>query len=277
MRGGGQDELDRLTYAYNLMTSHIQMQMEEIAESNALRRDLIAGVSHDLRTPLASLRGYLETLILKDKTLSAEDRLTYLDIAFRQSDRTARLVEQLFELAKLEELERRIDLEPFQLSELVQDVLLKFGLLAKEKNVSLHGRFMPDAPMISGNIQMIERLLDNLLENAIRHTPDGGNVTVSVSVEGENLRLTVSDTGEGISEQDIQHVFRRFYRGGQAGHTISEGAGLGLAIVKRIAELHGGGTSIRSQMGVGTCLVVELPIPPTNPQGDLLVHGGAQM
>ena len=254
------DELDRLAHAYNLMVAHIQAQMDEIAESNALRRDLIAGVSHDLRTPLASLKGYLETLIMKDKTLSADDRLQYLDIAFRESDRTARLVEELFDLAKLEELEVRMETEPFQISELVQDVLLKFNLVALEKAVSLIGRFMPEAPLVSGNIPLIERLLDNLLENAIRHTPADGRVEVAVTVEGRYLRLEVSDTGHGISDRDMPHVFERFYRGDEAGHSNSGGAGLGLAIAKRIVELHAGRISVRSDFGAGASFLVELPL-----------------
>jgi two-component system, OmpR family, sensor kinase len=259
------DELDRLVRAYNAMIAHIRAQMEQIAESNALRRDLIAGVSHDLRTPLASLRGYLETLIMKDQALSAEDRRMYLEIASEQSDRLNRLVEELFELAKLEDREVRIDLEPFQLSELVQDVVQKFARVAQEKGIALAGRFTPEAPLVAGNIPLIERLLDNLLENAIRHTPAGGKIEVCVSLGRHGLNLEVSDTGTGIPEQDMPHVFERFYRVDRARSPTSGGAGLGLAIAKRIVELHRGSISVSSNVGVGTRFLVELPPRPQSP------------
>ena len=165
-RGGG-DELDRLGHAYNAMVTQIHGQMEKIAQSNALRRDLIAGVSHDLRTPLASLRGYLETLQLKDDSLSLQDRRRYLQIVASQSERLHRLVEELFELAKLEDLEVRIALEPFPLSELVQDIIHKFTLVAQEKGLDLHATLKPGVPFVVGDISLFERLLDNLLENAI--------------------------------------------------------------------------------------------------------------
>ena len=262
--GANGDELDRLAGSFNLMAMHIHAQMQEIAESNALRRDLIAGVSHDLRTPLASLRGYLETLIMKDEALSPQERRTYLDIAFRQSQRTARLVEELFELARLEELEVRIQREPFQLSELVQDVLLKFKLIAEERTIRLMGRFMPGAPLFSGDIALMERLLDNLLENAIRHTPDGGQVEVAVTVDGSRLRLEVSDTGSGIPATDVPRVFERSYRGDETVRLNTSGRGLGLAIAKRIVELHEGRIGIRSEVGVGTRVFIELPIHAVN-------------
>lgn len=254
------DELDRLSHAYNAMIVHIRTQMEEIAEKDALRRDLIAGVSHDLRTPLASVKGHLETLIIKGESLPAEDRLNFLEIASRQTERLSRLVEELFELAKLEEPEVRIAPEPFQLSELVQDVLQKFDLTAQEKNLRLRGNFMPEAPLIYGDIPLIERLLDNLLENAIRHTQSGGRIDVTVTIVDDCLRLEVSDTGSGISSQDLPHVFERFYRVDKARYPSSGGAGLGLAIARRIVELHAGRISVLSELGIGTSFFVDLPL-----------------
>jgi K+-sensing histidine kinase KdpD len=118
------------------MAIHIQAQVQHIAETEATRRELISHVSHDLRTPLASLRGYLETLLMKDKPLSDEQRRTYLEIAHKQSDYMNHLIEELFELVKLEELDTRIAFEPFQLAELVQDVIQKFSLMAQQKGLS---------------------------------------------------------------------------------------------------------------------------------------------
>lgn len=258
---GAGDELDRLGQAYNAMVTDIHGQMQKIAESNALRRDLIAGVSHDLRTPLASLRGYLETLQLKDDSLSLQDRRRYLQIVASQSERLHRLVEELFELAKLEDLEIRIALEPFPISELVQDIIQKFTLVAQEKGLALRATLKPDVPFVVGDISLIERLLDNLLENAIRHTPAGGQIDVSVTNAANTIVLEVSDSGTGIPCEVLPHIFKRFYtdrtRSASAG-----GAGLGLAIAKRIVELHGGDITAHSKLGHGATFKIELPTRP---------------
>jgi hypothetical protein len=258
------DELDRLGHAYNAMVTHIRGQMEKIAQSNALRRDLIAGVSHDLRTPLASLRGYLETLQLKDDSLSLQDRRRYLQIVASQSERLHRLVEELFELAKLEDLEIRIALEPFPLSELVQDIIQKFTLVAQEKGLELRATLKPDVPFVVGDLSLIERLLDNLLENAIRHTPAGGRIDVSVTDAESTMILEVCDTGTGIPHDALPHIFERFYTDRTRGPS-SGGAGLGLAIAKRIVELHGGGIAAHSELGHGTTFTIELPTRPRPP------------
>jgi two-component system OmpR family sensor kinase len=257
--GSGGDELDRLSRAYNAMIAHIRMQMEQIAETNATRRELIASISHDLRTPLASLRGYLETLMLKEKTLSAQDRRMYLEIAFRQSDYMSRLIEELFELAKLDEVGLDISPEPMQLSELVQDVILKFKLLAEKNEIRLEGRVMPDTPLVYGDIALVERMLGNLLDNAIRHTARNGMITVTVAVDTHCARLEVADTGSGIMNPDLPHIFDRFYRADKSRDPASGGAGLGLAIVKRIVDLHGGQITVNSTVGIGTSFQIAFP------------------
>jgi two-component system, OmpR family, sensor kinase len=260
--GRNGDELDRLSFAYNDMITHIRTQMEQIADTNATRRELIASISHDLRTPLASLRGYLETLMLKEKTLSAQERRMYLEIAFRQGDYMSHLIEELFELAKLEEVGTDISPEPMQLSELVQDVILKFKLLAEKSEIRLQGQIMPDAPLVYGDIALIERMLGNLLDNAIRHTSRNGTITVSVAVDVERARLEVIDTGSGIRDPDLPYIFDRFYRADKSRDPASGGAGLGLAIVRRIVDLHGGRITVSSTVGVGTKFQVEFPTRP---------------
>jgi two-component system OmpR family sensor kinase len=245
--GPGGDELDRLSRAYNEMITHIRAQMEQIAATNATRRELIASISHDLRTPLASLRGYLETLMLKEKTLSPQDRRMYLEIAFRQSDYMSHLIEELFELAKLEAVGVDISPEPIQLSELVQDVILKFKLLAEKSDLRLEGRIMPHTPLVYGDIALVERMLGNLLDNAIRHTPRNGTITVSVAVDSERAHL------------ELPHIFERFYRADKSRDPASGGGGLGLAIVKRIVDLHGGQITVNSTVGVGTRFEIVFP------------------
>ncbi len=257
--GRGGDELDRLTRAYNDMITHIRMQMEQIAATNATRRELIASISHDLRTPLASLRGYLETLLLKETTLAPQDRRMYLEIAFRQSDYMSHMIEELFELAKLDEVGIDISPEPIQLSELVQDVILKFKLLAEKNGVRLEGQIVPNTPLVYGDIALIERMLGNLLDNAIRHTCQGGTITVTVAVDPERVRLEIADPGAGISDRDLPHIFDRFYRADKSRDPASGSAGLGLAIVKRIVDLHGGQVTVDSTVGVGTRFLIVFP------------------
>jgi two-component system, OmpR family, sensor kinase len=254
------DEIDRLGRAYNSMVTHIHTQMEKIAQSDALRRDLIAGVSHDLRTPLASLRGYLETLHIKEETLTPQQRREYLAIVSSQSERLHRLVEELFELAKLQDLEVRINLEPFSLSELVQDIVQKFSLTAKDKGLELRAQFVPNAPLMLGDISLIERLLDNLLENAIRHT-SSGRIEVSITAIDGLMTLEVCDTGCGIAPEVLPHIFERFFVDKTRGPS-SAGSGLGLAIAKRIVELHGGQIIVQSELGLGTRFRINWPARP---------------
>ncbi len=258
-RAGG-DEVDALGRAYNDMVDHIDRQMRTIAQSQASRQELIAHVSHDLRTPLASLRGYLETLQVREGSLSAEERRTYIGVAVRQAGTMDRMIGELFDLATLEDLEAPLLAEPFQLSELVQDVVQKFGLIAVGKAIALRGVYLPDAPMIRGDIGLIERLLDNLLENALRHTPPGGEVAVRVAKAADGVILEVSDTGSGIPVADIDTIFERGRRSVLGGGFA--GAGLGLAIVKRIVELHHGGISVRGGEGEGTSFQIMLPADP---------------
>ncbi len=254
------DELDRLAQVFKAMAVHIRGQMQELAQSNMLRRELIAGVSHDLRTPLASLRGYLETLMIKNETASAEDRRNYLGIAFKQCESINKLVAELFELAKLDEPGFRLELEPIQLSELVQDVLQKFGVIAQSKSIQLIGDYLPEGPLFEGDISLLERMLDNFIGNAIRHTSAGGRVRVGISLAGQTIRLEISDTGSGIASEDIPFVFDRLFQSGEIGGAVAGGAGLGLTIAARIAQLHRAQIRVRSKVGVGTSFYVELPL-----------------
>ena len=246
------DEIDQLGGTFNLMAQRILQQMTTLKHTDTLRRELVANVSHDLRTPLASLHGYLETLLIKEGTLSAEEQRSFLDIALRQSERLRRLVGELFELATLDSHETQVHCEMFSLAELVQDVAQKFQLIAKQKQVELHTQFHADLPFVWGDIGLIERVLENLIENALRYTPSGGTVTLALSQQEHQVLVRITDTGCGIPEQDLPYIFDRFYRVGR--HQRSEGAGLGLAITKRILELHGSWVEVDSSVKVGTTI-----------------------
>lgn len=253
------DEVDRLGVTFDQMAGRIVEQIQELKQQDALRRDLVAQVSHDLRTPLAALHGYLETLKLKEDSLSPGERAGYFDIVLRQSEHLTRLVEELFELAKLEAREASPEYEPFSLPELVQDVVQKFKLKADEHQVSLAMELDPDLPLVSGDIALIERVLDNLIDNALTHTPAGGSVRVPVRRDAHQVILCVADTGKGIPAGELPRVFDPFYQSKDQkagnGH-----AGLGLAIARRIVELHGSILDVRSRPGEGTTFAFGLPV-----------------
>jgi signal transduction histidine kinase len=258
--GAGGDEIDRLGETYNAMALHIHEQVEKLRQTETMRRDLIASVSHDLRTPLAALRGYLETLMLKGGSLSEDERLNYLKIAVKQSEQLQALISELFELVKLEGGETKLNAEPFQVSELVQDVVQKFEIPAQNNGIVLAGQIAPAAPFVYGDVALIERALENLLNNAIRHTPSGGSISLTVAPKPGAVAVEVRDTGVGIPAGDIPHIFDRFYRVDKSRNQESGGAGLGLAIVKRIVELHSGQIDVSSRVGLGTCFVIRLPV-----------------
>ena len=191
------DEIDRITFTFKQLAERIQTQIEKLREADSLRRELIANVSHDLRTPLANLRGYMETLFLKDKSLSTEERRQHLEIAIRHCSRLSKLIDELLELAKLES--RRIDIhcEPFNISELVHDVVQKSELAIRKKLISIEIQLNQSLPLVNADIAMVERVIENLLENALRHTPEGGSIRISFGQHDGDLYVCVSDTGSG--------------------------------------------------------------------------------
>ncbi len=252
------DEIDRLGASFDRMAERITAQLAALKQQDALRRELVAQVSHDLRTPLAALRGYLESLKLKEGKLSPEERIDYLSIALRQSERLTRRVGELFELAKLDAQETQPESEPFAPAELVQDVVQKFQLKAQEKRVRLELEPVTGLPFVYADIALTERVLENLIENALRHTPVGGSISVSLEQQGEVVHVDVTDSGSGITEADLPLIFKSFYRAKDQQN--GDGTGLGLAISRRIVELQGGEISVISQLGEGCSFDFTLPV-----------------
>lgn len=256
-RRGSGDEIDRLALSFDDMARQIAAQMDHLEETDRLRRELVANVSHDLRTPLASLQGYLETLMMKQDSLGPGEQREYVEIAARHSRRLGTLVSELFELARLDSTDAKPAREPFSLAELVQDVLQKYELRARDAGVRLDVRLDAQVPFVYANIGLIERVLENLLDNALRHTPRGGSVNLVLVPGDDAVTVRLSDTGSGIAEQDLPHIFDRFYRSRTT--DTAHGAGLGLAIARRILELHGGRIDAASEHRAGTTFTFELP------------------
>jgi len=254
----GGDEIDLLGRSFNRMAERIEQQVEELKRNDAQRREMIANISHDLRTPLTSLHGYIETLLLKEGDLEVARQRKYLEIAHAQSSQLIRLVSELFELAKLDSCETLLEVEAFSLAELVQDVVNRFQLEAGRKGVTLEMDCDPGLPYAYGDIGLIQRVLNNLIENALRHTRRGGRIRVSLSSRSGHIRVAIADSGCGIPEEELPHIFDRFYRLDKSRRTSARHAGLGLAIAKRILDLHHGTIWAQSRAGEGTVFGFEM-------------------
>lgn len=244
------NEVRILERAFDLMRKRIHDQFERLQENDQMRRELISNVSHDLRTPLASMQGYLETLIIRDTSLGEDQRRQYLETAHRHCQRLTRLVRELFELSKLDTGAIEPRRETFSLAELMQDVVQKFKLPADRKGVALRIQSPEGLYPVCADIALIERVLENLIDNALRYTPRGGVVELSLNQQPRQVEVQIKDTGVGVPKQALPHIFERYYRARQP--DSPDGTGLGLAIVKRILELHGSRIEVISEPRQGT-------------------------
>jgi two-component system OmpR family sensor kinase len=257
------DEIDRLGMVFAGMSDRIIRQLDRIKQSDNLRRELVSNVSHDLRTPLTSLHGYLETLVLKGEEMTFEERKRYLMTAIRHSERLKKLISDLFELSKLEAKETKANFEPCHMGELLQDIVQKFQIMAEKKNIHIKTEFPPNLPFVLIDIGLIERAIQNLIDNALRCTPAGGTVAITLIPDASGMVVRISDNGCGISKEKIPHIFDRFYRV-RHGEDDSDSAGLGLAITKRILEIHGTDIDVQSELNAGTTFTFRLPLHSRN-------------
>ncbi len=253
------DEIELLGQHYNSMAERIQEQLDALKKQDILRRRLVANVSHDLRTPLAAMHGYIETLQMKEQDFDSATRSEYLATALQHSRRITRLVDELFELAKLDAREMQPKREPFALAELVQDVIQKFQLPAEERRIKLSMESNDLLPFVDADIAMIERVLENLIGNALQHTGSGGEVTVSLQLKESAVEVQVQDNGSGIAEHDLPGIFDRFYQANN-NERNDHHAGLGLAIAQHIVRLHDGVIAVRSKVNQGTHFFFSLPV-----------------
>jgi signal transduction histidine kinase len=254
------NENDKLAMIFKQMADRIVHQIKEFREADMLRREFLANITHDLRTPLTSLQGYLETLPMKEGTLTPEEQRNYLLIAIKRSDQLGKLVSELFELAKLDSPDVQVRFEPFSLDELIQDILQKLQLTVEKKKITLQMNVEEKLPLVFADIGLCERVLENLIDNAVRYTPGDGTISVSATLEQERIKVQVSDTGSGIPAEDIAHLFDRFHRRDRSRQNSNSGSGLGLAIAKRILELHGSNIEVSSTVNVGTTFTFTLPV-----------------
>jgi len=256
------DEIDALGNTFNIMADKIDALFMELKSNDQKRREMVANVSHDLRTPLTSLQGYLETLALKRDSLNEAEKQKYLQIATDHAQRLGQLVTELFELAKLDSVETLLHMEPFSIGELAQDVVQKYQLTATQKGIKLQSNFGESLPQTYGDIGLIQRVLENLIDNAIRYTHAGGSITIALTQGNSNIVVKIIDTGCGIEKEELPHIFDRFYRSKGQNKDRSYNSGLGLAIARRILLLHGSDIVANSDIDQGTTFSFELPLQP---------------
>jgi two-component system sensor histidine kinase BaeS len=241
----GPDELAKLAAGFNEMTCRLREAEADRDAMEASRRDLIAAVGHDLRTPLASVRVIIEALAdgLVEDPDTAE---RYLRTAQRDVGVLSRLIDDLFVLAQLDSAGIQLDLETNSLSDLVSDTLGSFAVRAERQGVRLEGESEARPDAIDFDALYVGRALSNLVDNALAHTPEGGVVRLETETVDEGVRIGVADTGPGVEPADMPHLFDRFYRGEASRSRATGGSGLGLAIVKAVAEAHGGEARVSS-------------------------------
>lgn len=246
----GKDEVSHLAATFNQMAERLQEADRQQRELDTLRRDLIAWVGHDLRTPLASTRVIVEALadgVVEDP----ETAQRYLRTAQRDIQSLTLLIDDLFDLAQMDAGGLKLERQPASLAGLIADTVESFSALAGQRGVALRGSAEPGVDPALVDARQISRVLANLVGNALRHTPAGGAVTVRAWPVDGCVQVEVADTGEGIPSEDLARVFERFYRGEKSRSRATGGSGLGLAIAKAVVEAHDGQIWAESQPGQG--------------------------
>jgi signal transduction histidine kinase len=253
----GHDEISMLANTFNQMAERLQIADQQQRDLDTVRRDLIAWVSHDLQTPLTSMRAILEAV--SDGVVDDPETVKrYLHTAQRDVKNLSALIDDLFQMAQLDTGGFPLSKDNSSLSDLVSDTLESFTELAKQQDIILEGNVEVDVDPVHMDTQAIGRVLNNLIGNALRHS-SRGRVSVWVRRSHLGVEVTVSDTGEGIREEDLQHIFERFYRGEKSRNRGTGGAGLGLAIARGIVNAHGGDIRVESQTGKGTQFTFYIP------------------
>jgi len=254
------DEILQLNQAFDDMSSRIEHQLQQIKNADQTRRDLITNVSHDLRTPLSSMQGYLDTLLIKQDKMDIQTSKHYIQIARKHCGRLGVMINDLFELSKLDANIIEPHLEKFSMAELIQDVCMEFLHQAKDKDVTLRMKLLEGNTTVEADIGLMQRVLENLVGNAIKHTPQNGKVLVKLEKSTEGFKVIIHDNGRGISEHELPNIFNRLYRAENTSQDSTSSSGLGLAIVKKILDIHHFSIQVKSQLNKGTQFSFMMPL-----------------
>ncbi|HNV03669.1 MAG TPA: HAMP domain-containing sensor histidine kinase [Vicinamibacterales bacterium] len=260
----GGDEVTALARAINQMASDLEARTSAMEASDRTRRQLLADVSHELKTPLAAIRGYVETLAMPEVELDADIRRRYLDIVGEETIKLEGIVGDLLDLARLEGGGMTLTCESVPVAALFQRVNDRHERGLLEKQINVETAIAPDAGEVWADPARIEQALQNLVSNALRHVPEGGQITLASERAGGRVRLIVRDSGPGIPEDHLPRIFDRFYKtdASRSDPYSKSGSGLGLSIVKAIVELHGGSAAAANLAGGGAEFAIALPPRP---------------
>ncbi|GAB3229074.1 HAMP domain-containing histidine kinase [Algoriphagus aestuariicola] len=230
---------------FNSMADTLVRNIEELKNVDTLRKELIANVSHDLRNPLAIINGYVETLQMRQDRLSLDEKAKYYKIILDSVDKLAKLVGDLFDLSKLESGQMPLKMERMKIQELIYDSSMKYELLAEAKEIQIRSNICPNLPPVTADLYLMDRVIQNLLDNAVKYTPSSGEIELEACEAPGGVLVRVKNSGTGIPKEDLDSIFDRYYKVDKEFKGI-EGSGLGLAIVKKILEIHGSKIEISS-------------------------------
>ncbi|GEM_PF-1046699 len=256
----GRDEIGRLGERLNRMTEKLKEARRHLEESDRQRRQLFADISHELATPLTSIRGYTETLLEPKVPVSDQERVTFLANILEESERMDLLIDDLLDLTRLEAGATNLETTVLDWTELCRNTMDRFRPRFEQAGLKIHWTGPADPVRVVADGRRLEQVLDNLLVNALRYVPSGGTVTLSLDPAPDppdRARLTVSDDGPGFPEEDLPHIFDRFYRASAA--RAATGSGLGLAIVKEIVDQHEGEVRAENRKPSGATILIDLP------------------
>jgi signal transduction histidine kinase len=257
----GGDEVAMLAHAFNEMASGLEERARALVAADDSRRQLLADVSHELMTPLAAIRGYVETMAMTDVKLDEPARQRYLGIVADETERLEHIIGDLLDLARVEGGGGQWRREPVPVAALFERVRHRHDPLLQAKQITLDATVSPDASAVTGDSNRLEQALQNLAANAVRHTPDGGRVTLAADRVRDGVRIVVEDSGPGIPPEHLPRVFDRFYKadGSRTGTPVPSGSGLGLSIVQAIVRRHGGRIAAGSAGSGGARFEIVLP------------------
>ncbi len=253
-----QDELGQLALTFNAMADTIESDVTELRQQDTMRRELIANIAHDLATPLTAVQGFSEALA-DDLISKPEARHETAQLIGREVQRLRRLVADMQQMSSIESGQIKLDLAPLDMHELVEETLAVLTPECEEAGIQIYNKITPNTPLVLADSDRITQVLLNLLDNARRHTPSGGTITVSAQREAQMLKVSITDTGVGIDAKDLPHIFERFYRADRSRTGATGGSGLGLSIVKAILVAHNGTIGAESTPGQGTRITFTLP------------------
>ena len=239
------DEVGELASSFNVMAKELQ-------SVDTLQSDFIANISHDFRSPLTSIKGYVEAIL--DGTIPQEQYSKYLSIVLDEANRLTKMTNNILDLTKMENGQIELHRVNFDINEMIIKLALSLEQRFEEKKIHVDFQFIQEKLYVNADLDLIQRVVYNLLDNALKFTEEGDSITVETSIVARKAYIVVSDTGMGISEEVLPHIFERFHKGDKSRGKNKMGAGLGLAIVKQIMLTHHEDITVRSQVGEGTKL-----------------------